>query len=374
MAATNRDAEPPLSDPLQAESYKYNFYQLVRLLEMRQPTATSVGAGADPKHEPVRFHSSFSLRFPPSDVVSLKVPETDPEAAKLAAGGEVDQAPAEMTVSFLSLGGAHGPLPHALTEWVLDRIAAKDFALRDFLDIFHHRLISLLYRVRRHHRLGMEWTSPEHHRFSSYLLALMGMGTPGLQGRLAIPDRALLRYAGILTKQPRDAAGLQLLLGDFFGLPIRCLQLRGAMRSLDPEQWTELGVSGRNQVLGRDALLGTAIWDQQAGIEVELGPVPWSKYQEFLPGRSGLQALGQLVRFYIGPSFDIHVTLLLQAELIPPARLAAPPPAGATAAGKPGAALGLTTFLSHGKPQQGHRVIRLGAIARYSDLPERTGP
>lgn len=368
MAAANGDAEPPLSDSLQAESPKYNFYQLVRLIEMCRPASTSVGAGADPKHEPVRFRSSFSLRFPPSDVVNLQIPATAPATAKIAdAAAEGDQAAAELTVSFFGLGGAHGPLPHALTEWVLERIAAKDFALRDFLDIFHHRLISLLYRVRRHHRLGMEWTSPEHHRFSSYLMALMGMGTPGLQGRLGIPDRPLLRYAGILTKQPRDATGLQLLLGDFFGLPILCLQLRGAMRSLDPDQWTKLGFSGSNQVLGRDALLGTAIWDQQAGIEIELGPVPWSKYQEFLPGRSGLQALGQLVRFYVGPGFDIHVTLILQAEQIPPARLGAAP-------GKPGAALGLTTFLSHGKPQQGHRVIRLGVIARYSDVPERTGP
>lgn len=361
--------------------YKYNFYQLVRLLEMLSPEATSVGAGADPNHEPVRFRSSFSLAFPPSDVASLQAPTPTASTAHRAAD---EAGPLEMTVSFLGLGGAHGPLPHPLTEWVLERNATKDFALRDFLDIFNHRLVSLLYRVRRQNRLGMQWSSPEQHHFTMYLKSLLGILTAGLQGRLAIPDRALLRYVGLLTKHPRDATGLQTLLCDFFAIPVRCLQLRGAMRTLDADQWTHLGQSGRNRTLGVDALLGTSIWDQQAGIEVELGPVPWASYLDFLPGQAGLRALCQLVRFYIGPSFDVHVTLILLASQIPAARLGVPPEptAAATAAAtaatsaklSAGSTLGLTTFLSYGTPLQGHPRVQLGVIARYSDEPQRTAP
>ncbi len=341
---------------------------------MLQPTAHSVGTGADPSHEPVRFRSSFSLAFPPSDVASLQAP------TPLPGQDAEDTGPLEMMVSFLGLGGAHGPLPHPLTEWVLDRNATKDFALRDFLDIFNHRLVSLLYRVRRQNRIGMQWTSPEQHDFTKYLMALLGLSTEGLQDRLAIPDRALLRYVGILTKHPRDASGLQTLLSDFFAMPVRCLQLRGAMRTLDTDQWTHIGLSGRNQALGVDALLGTSIWDQQAGIEIELGPVPWTSYLDFLPGQAGLRALCQLVRFYIGPSFDVHVALLLQADLIPTARLSLPPlePPAETApvTSKPpsGATLGLTTFLSYGTPLKGHPRVQLGVIARYSDEPQRTAP
>ena len=361
--------------------HKYNFYQLVRLLEMLRPTSTSVGAGADPHREPVRFRSSFSLAFPASDVEDLQTSAPGPDAR------EGEEGLPEVSVSFLGLGGAHGPLPHQLTEWVLERNAVKDFALRDFLDIFNHRLVSLLYRVRRHNRLGMQWSSPEEHQFTSYLMAMLGMLTDGLQDRLAIPDRALLRYVGLLTKNPRDATGLQTMLCDYFRMPVRCLQLRGAMRTLDTDQWTHLGATGRNRTLGRDALLGTSIWDQQAGIEVELGPVPWASYLDFLPGQAGLRALCQLVRFYIGPSFDVHVTLMLQADQIPTARLSAPvSPAAAEAAPaeatvgkaavatKAGSTLGLTTFLSYGTPLAGHPRVQLGVIARYSDEPQRTGP
>lgn len=360
MAAANRSSEPSVSDRLRAEPYTFNFYQLVRLLEMLRPNATPVGTGADPKLEPVRFRSSFSLVFPASEVTDLQ--ESAPTDTTPAGGSE---SPPEVTVSFLGLGGAQGPLPHPLTEWVLERNAVKDLALRDFLDIFNHRLVSLLYRVRRHTRLGMEWTSPEEHHFASYLRALMGMLTAGLQDRLAIPDRALLRYTGILTKQPRDAVGLQTLLSDYFAMPVRCLQLRGAMRALDSDQWTLLGRTGRNHGLGINALLGTAVWDQQAGVELELGPVPWASYLDFLPGQASMRALGQLVRFYLGPGLDVHITLLLQAEAIPPARL------GAAA---PGAVLGLTTFLASGAPLAGHHRINMGVIAQYSQEPQRTAP
>ena len=152
------------------------------------------------------------------------------------------------------------------------------------------------------------------------------------------------------------------------------------MRTLDADQWTHLGTTGKNRTLGVDALLGTSIWDQQAGIEVELGPVPWARYLDFLPGQSGLRALCQLVRFYIGPSFDVHVTLLLQAVEIPPAQLGGARTAvesdGAPAAPQLGAGstLGLTTFLSYGTPLGGHPRVQLGVIARYSDEPQRTAP
>ena len=98
MAAANGGAEPPVIERLHAEPHKYNFYQLVRLLEMSRPASTSVGAGADPKHEPVRFRSSFSLAFPASDIGDLQTAEPGPDALL----GE--EGPPEVTVNFLLSG------------------------------------------------------------------------------------------------------------------------------------------------------------------------------------------------------------------------------------------------------------------------------
>ena len=159
MATAIGRSQPSVIEELLAEPQRFNFYQLVRLLEMLEPDSVSVAEGGDPSAEPVRFRSSFSLAFPPSDVVSIEnVPSTEPtdqfeQLVKRAAG---EAKIPTVTVSMLGLGGAHGPLPHPMTEWVLERNAARDFALRDFLDIFDHRLVSLLYRVRKSCRLRTE--------------------------------------------------------------------------------------------------------------------------------------------------------------------------------------------------------------------------
>ncbi len=88
--------------------------------------ADSVGSGGDPVSELLRFRSSFSLAFPPSDLVAVEQP----------AG---DRRTPTVTVAMLGLGGTRGPLPHTMTDWVLERNSARDFALECFLLIVRCR-------------------------------------------------------------------------------------------------------------------------------------------------------------------------------------------------------------------------------------------
>lgn len=341
---------PSASDELAVRAYAYEFSQAVRLLEMLSPHAVSVGEGADPAREPVRFRSSFSLAFPASELQELRA--------------DADGGPPELTVNFLGLGGALGPLPHALTEWVLARVAAKDFALRDFLDVFNHRLVSIFFRSRRKSRLGMEWSSPEEQRFADYLRAVIGILTDGLKERMALPDRALLGYAGLLSKRPRDSVGLAALLTDYFGAAVEVRPLRGAFRALAPERQTRIGERGQNRVLGETALLGARVWDQQAGIELRVGPLAFARYTDFLPGQPGHTALWQLARFYIGQQLDLHITLLLKGADIPPARL-----------GRKGTAeLGQAAFLCLGVPLGGVFTITLGVLRAFTEPGSESAP
>lgn len=363
MASQDRRTAPAVtvnmpvapSDELKARPHAFEFAQAVRLLEMLRPDAVSVGEGADPLAEPVRFRSTFGLGFPASEIQDLR-----PGA---------DGAP-ELWVNFLGLGGALGPLPHPLTEWVLARIAAKDFALRDFLDLFNHRLVSIAFRARRKGRLGMEWGAPEEQRFADYLRAVIGLLGEGLQERMAIPDRALLGYAGLLSKRPRDVVGLTVLLRDHFGVAVQVRPLRGAFRALSAERYTRLGSKGQNRALGETTILGTRVWDQQAGIEVCLGPLPFRSYIDFLPGRPGYQALRELVRFYVGPGLDLSITLIVQGEDIPPARLAGK--GDGTGSGS-GAVLGQAAFLTLGTPLRGTSTITLGVVRAFSEGPDSRG-
>src|SRR5205085_6241819 len=264
----------PVENWLFAEGHRFDFFQAVRLLEMIQADGdrfgeeehseangtrrfrarVSPGKGADPGKEIVHFKSAISLNFPVSDVAELSFPACDFEivngdTAVKPPKEMVDhfrrrESPAEMTVNFLGLAGGLGALDIPTTELVLERASRNDkyrMAFKDFLDIFNHRLISLLYRIRKHHRIGLEVAAPGEDQVSRYLYSLIGLGTPNLKGRMQVRDRALLHYAGILAQEPRSMAGLERILVDYFQVDVKGHQFSGEWRELEEDQWTRIG-------------------------------------------------------------------------------------------------------------------------------------
>ena len=314
-----------VEDGLFAEGHRFDFFQAVRLLEIINTSSSerfnSPAQGSDPSKEIVHFRSEVKLDFPTSDIAGLKRKE-DIEPR------ERPRAPAEMSVNFLGLAGCLGALDIPSTELVIQRASRKDKALKDFLDIFNHRLVSLLYRIRKHHRVGLSSVTPGNDQVAHYLYSLIGMETPRLKGRMHIRDRALLYYAGILAQQPRSMAGLQRILTDYFQVQVKTTQFVGKWCDLEESQWTTIGESGTNQRLGRDAVVvGTRVWDQHASFEIELGPLGLADFDSFLPTEWRFGVLCDLVRFYVKDEFEFNVRLVLKAEEIPPVKLTTDDPA-----------------------------------------------
>jgi type VI secretion system protein ImpH len=308
MAADRWPSDRPVADLLFEAGERFDFYQAVKLLERLRPGCASVGEGIEPGREAVRFASNVRLSFPAGDVAEVRRPRSP-------------DAPAEMVVNFMGLAGHFGPLPAPYTELILERVWRKDTALRDFLDLFNHRLVSLMYRVRKQHRIALAAAPPDQGPVARALLALIGLGTPGLRERMRVRDRALLLYAGLLAQQRRSMAGLERLLGHYFDAPVRGRQLVGRWLPLDEDQRTALGVTGRNQHLGQGAVLGRRAWDQQGAFVLHLGPLALSEFLAFLPTGSRFRPLCELTRFYVRREFHFTVRLTLRAADVPALRL-----------------------------------------------------
>jgi type VI secretion system protein ImpH len=308
VAAHGWGKDRPLDEWLYEEGYRFDFFQAVKLLELSQPKSAPVGEGAEPAREPVRFKSAVGLAFPASDVA-------DVTHAAVKGGA------AQMTVNFMGLAGALGPLHAPTTEEIIERVWRHDTALRDFLDIFNHRLVSLLYRIRKVHRIGQDNAPPGSDRLSSLVYAAFGMGTPKLRGRMLVNDRALLFYAGLLGQQPRSLVGLERILEDYFRVPVVGRPLEGRWLELEEDQWSAIGATGRNVQLGADAVLGKRVWDQQGAFELCLGPLTLEEFLEFLPTGWGFGPLCGLVSFYCDDALDFSVRLTLKASEVPGARL-----------------------------------------------------
>jgi type VI secretion system ImpH/TssG family protein len=376
MASNGRGTADPVELQLYSAGAGFDFYQAVRLLEWLHDDEDVLGECTQPERESVRFRSAVGFDFPPTDVAAI---DFGPHLFALPAGraerldaGEVagewrndfgrydipfvpeqayarvlrrgqlwklvDRASrrpylvlrrddtlyvydgqAAMLVNFMGLAGVHGPLPSPVAMQLIERSRAGDEILRDFLDIFNHRLVSLMYRVRKLHRRGMAHAAPgsERDRFAQYLYALIGLGEQRLRGRLSIPDRALLRYAGLLAQYPRSAAGLEALLGDYFEIPVQVVQLQGQWLPLPHDEYTRLGRSGGNQALGQSFTLGCRVYDPQGAFEIRLGPLDLAAYEDFQPGGASMRALVELAQFYVRKEYSFEVRLLLKGAQVP---------------------------------------------------------
>ena len=171
MATAHGRESVGLSDRLFREPFVFDFFQAVRVLERlaierADENAVSprsqagawerggmgyfpVGEDQPPEQEAVRFRAQPSLSFPTSTIVRVVTGDTllASHGQSLKPGSKVSPVTtpfAEMTVTFMGVTGPIGVLPYHYTALLLRRLRDKDFALRDFLDLFHHREISFL--------------------------------------------------------------------------------------------------------------------------------------------------------------------------------------------------------------------------------------
>jgi type VI secretion system protein ImpH len=312
MTAPGYPARSP-AGRLFAEPTRFDFFQAVRLLErLGTGEATALGGDVSPGQEAVALRVLPALRFPAGPV------------AKATAAGPDE--PPELVVSFGGLTGPDGILPQHYTALLLARQRLKDTTLRDWLDVFHHRALSLLARAwekvrwpaavdRRRAEL-----TPADDPCTAGAFALAGFGTGGLRGRLAVPDDVAVYYAGLLSRGPKPASGLEQILADYFSWPVAVEEFAGQWLYLDAENRAELPREGRpglNACLGRDAVIGRRVWDVQGKVRVVVGPLDAEAFYSLLPGGHARKPLSDLARLYLGLEFDAEVRLVLAPDAVP---------------------------------------------------------
>ncbi len=288
---------PSLSGLNLAEApYQLDFFDVLRRVECAYPRKARLGKAARPVDEPVRLGQEPSLGFAPSTLAYY----TPPTAGR----------PARLGVHFMGAFGPNGPLPLHLTEYARDRLRnANDPTFVRFLDVFHHRALSLFYRAWADAQPVVGRDRPGEDRFATYVGALLGLGSPALRDRDGFPDTAKLYFAGRLSAQARNAEGLEAMLGEYFGLPVRIEEFVGEWLPLpDRDRW-RLGRANRAGALGIGSVLGARAWHRQGKFRVAFGPLTSEQFQSLLPGGARLPRLVAAVRNYTGDSLDWDVRL-----------------------------------------------------------------
>lgn len=309
---------------LERDSTSFEFVQAMRLLMRLYPEHAAVGGWDDPAREVARLTVPPTLSFPPAELARLELPDDadDGEEADPRTFGRAPRRQAHVAVRFFGLTGPQGVLPHLYTQHASYRARARDTAFRDFLDLFHHRALSLFYRAWERHRTIVPAERGHEDRLEHHLLDLVGVGTRETRARLPLPTGAIVYYAGLLAMRSRPASGLAQIIGAYFGIPAHVDQFVGEWQPIRGGGQVMLDGDPLDAQLGA-GVIGNAIFDPMALVRLRLGPLTRAQFDAFLPGGRDHEALGHLARFYADDQVGVRVQLILRREEVPGAQLAA---------------------------------------------------
>ena len=245
MAPKKRQSGTPIKERLFEEFYGFSFFKAVDLLESLFPDKKPLGQTMIPEEEAVRFSVKPGFSFPPSDISGLEHVD--------------DEMPVQMAVTFMGLVGPNGVLPHWYNQMAEERNGQKDFSLTAFLDLFHHRLITLFYLAWKKHRFPENYVPGARDRLSRYMLSLSGLGTSGLSKMIGLPEESLAFYSGLLSRSAPSAVAIKAAVTYLSGVNVEVDQFIEQMIPMDPEDQTQLGLD--NAQLGIDTICGCYVWD-----------------------------------------------------------------------------------------------------------------
>ena len=315
MGAEERQSLPDLKETLaeiETSARRFSFYRLVYLLERVYAKSPPVGQLGPASEERIRLRSDTSLTFASCDISELS-------HHKYADGIER----VRVTNAFMGLYGSTSPLP----TYYVEQMAQVDYQggphpIREFFDVFHHRLLSLVYRTWTKYRFSVMYRKRGTDPFTRRMFCAVGVD--GFRDGDGALDRFLhLRYAPLLASKSRSARGLQVVLNDLFGsMGVTIEQFVGHWTLIEKPNRNKLGVM--NHQLGESLTIGRYVYDGTGRFTIVLGPLGYDEYLSFLPGGHRRPLMRGVVATFTRGQQDVMLELHVKTDAAPRFQLGAP--------------------------------------------------
>ncbi|WP_322062864.1 type VI secretion system baseplate subunit TssG [Paraburkholderia sp. J63] len=338
----------PLVAALLARAPRMSFMQLCRLLELGAPDRPGFGTRDTAAHEPVRFGAWTRTGFPAGEVAAVEFDE--------AQDGYGPPAPPTIRTTFMGLYGVDAAVPSHMIDDIVLREEGHE-VVESFLDRFHHRFVTLLYRAWKKYRYPESFRPGGTDAHSRNLLCLVGFGWGDKPGRAGLPDVRMLALLGLLalkTRTPEGLAGVIALavpgadvgVEEFFPAFTGTGTPRPLTSSVSARDQGRDGVRG----LGSGYVLGRRMAYRSRAVRVTLRPGSAQQAHDLLPGAWLQRELIAFVRLYAGVKADVHLRMEVSSRIAPLPAIGA---ASAAPEAGPAPQLGRTMVL----PSEEERMI-----------------
>jgi type VI secretion system protein ImpH len=337
-----------------ASAPRMNIFQLCRLLELHTPALPGFGSQDAAEHEPVRFRPKGRVGFPGSEVAAVEFDEERPEA------------PPSVRTTFMGLYGVNAAMPSHLIDDIVLRREGHEKAMA-FLDIFNHRVVTLLYRAWLKYHYPVNFRAGGTDEVSNYLLCLAGLGIGNAAHKSGLAPSRLLALLGLFSQRTRPAEGLagvvrhlldgaQVAVREFYPVwtPVGTPQ---GLTARSPRRVAAGGTAPSG--LGDGHVLGSRLLDHSQAVLVTIMPRDTAQTHALLPGEPLHDDLMRFVAVYLGQKADAILCMKIPASNAPQLALTV----GPASAGVHRPRLAWTAMISPAARQM--VTIRLG---RYDSL------
>ncbi|CAN5255079.1 type VI secretion system baseplate subunit TssG [soil metagenome] len=271
METTLRQEFDNLVDKITNNATEYNFFQLMHLLEPYEDFIK------------LQLNPTASLAFPASEI----------DKCHLNAKNEL-----LIELNFMGLYGVDTPLPHYFLT------ASKTEIIKSFFNIINLRFYQLFYQAWKKCQLSIDLTQPKS-PLLFYLKVLSGL------------DAESMAYATTIQCSKKGLSSITIanFVRQFFN-DVNVHVKQFVPRWMDISTAAFLGVN--EFVLGHNAVLGKRILDVTSKIEIIIGPQPYEKFLQCLPGTPMGMQLAKLLRHYLNSRviFDLIFIVEPPVEVI----------------------------------------------------------
>lgn len=297
---------PRLLDELQQDPERFEFFELVRLLE--QALGADIGTEGPDRGEPrITLAHSPDLGFPAADVAWLRA----------------EGSTAQVGTTFLGLLGTASPLAPEWTEQVLHD--DDEGRLRAFYDVFHHRALSLLVAAWKVHALEGGFDLRGDDSLSKRLRSLAGVDGWIDAEEDALPPMAAVGLADYQRGQPQslDVGSAEGLLRRLY--PTWNVRLQPCIPRFVAFTARERARLGRHRNrLGATLVYGDGRDEAQTLLRVQIGPVDATTYESLMPGGESYRALERLMRRLFAGALDVELEVEVAQGAAPVCMLGRP--------------------------------------------------
>ena len=300
MGTDTRENSSTIIDDLVKNGPAYNVWQATRIADSFVKKLYPKRDDSLSEQTGLKFQPYEKYEYPPTDVKRISYED-----------GELT-----FVVTFLGLYGINSPMPRCYTEQVdfQQRILGSgQVPLQNFLDIFNNRFYWLYYQSWKKYRFYLHLNSNEDNKIIQRINSFSGRGFFGKTKNTSLSDYTLLKFSGLFSQRVRNKSGLKVLLCYLFP------QFEMEIKEFVPT-WLELtdspALGSDDNILGETSFIGRHTLDHTCRICIEIGPLSFKDYFDFLPGKEHSKKLTELLDIYLNDGLEYDFSFKIISDTI----------------------------------------------------------